>query len=224
MDSRQSLVHQNILMKNTLIRALNRINELAPLIPSSHPSFLPFLNYVGFSVDMLLLHLEGDATFFGSPNVNGKSLQSYLGPNSNPPTVWLQDNLKDLRKELRGWNEAPGEYTAKILQENLTFGPKWVALIEKQAESMSADRLTEAISDDELRALIKDNIQWLAGNSDISVLLPFVVSHHDPITSKYWPALTPEGQAGLSDIAQLHSECWAFAPFYITGELRTWSV
>lgn len=58
-----------------------------------------------------------------------------------------------------------------------------------------------------------ENVEWLGAQSDIAVLLPFVLSHHDPRTSKFWPTITAEGLAALPMLVQIHAACWKLAPF-----------
>lgn len=68
------------------------------------------------------------------------------------------------------------------------------------------------------------NVEWFASNSDISFLLPcallvypdikaltiisnrFVISHHDPSTSSYWPPIRNEGIEALPALLKAHEE------------------
>ena len=68
------------------------------------------------------------------------------------------------------------------------------------------------------------NVEWFASNSDISFLLPcapsvcpdiealtiisdrFVISHHDPSTSSYWPPIRKEGIEALPVLLKAHEE------------------
>ncbi|KAI6007664.1 hypothetical protein F5J12DRAFT_829720 [Pisolithus orientalis] len=73
------------------------------------------------------------------------------------------------------------------------------------------------------------NIEWFASHSDMTFLLPFVISHHDPNTS-YWPPVQEQGMQALPVLLKAHEErvsvsmalfpfhalssrCWQFAPF-----------
>jgi len=82
----------------------------------------------------------------------------------------------------------------------------------KQRKALDKDSLMKFSAEAELRDMTTGNLNWLASHSDMSVLLPFVLSHHDPATSAHWPSVAPEGLKLVPDFVNKDPMCWKFAP------------
>ncbi|TFK44464.1 hypothetical protein BDQ12DRAFT_18561 [Crucibulum laeve] len=214
MDSRLALRYQNIFMKNTLIRGLNTVHEVAPQINPSHPLFQAFMEYAEIVGDMVRLHLEGDEVFFITFNGSGRSLFDILGEECNPNDFKIGDQLKALRQVINRWQEDQSTYVPATLQEhiqhlNSTLSTKFWDQINK----VKSEYLVSVVSDERLRTMIQDNVIWLVTHSDMTILLPFILSHHDSKTSAHWPSVTEEGMAAMPELLKVHEGCWKFAPF-----------
>lgn len=61
--------------------------------------------------------------------------------------------------------------------------------------------------------LCPDAVMYFASQCDLPFLLPFILSHHDRATSKFWPPTTPEGWAALPAFMKVHAGFWDFVPF-----------
>ncbi|KAF8893904.1 hypothetical protein BD779DRAFT_1669423 [Infundibulicybe gibba] len=226
MDSRHSLRYLNTFMKNTLIYGFNRIFQLSPLISGSHPAFQAFLKYVQCYCDILKSHLEGDAMFFTSAGENKKTLRDILGPHSVPKIAnnEVLDSLKEIQQSIPAWSKSPASYSCSGFQNMLGFGTRMAIDMRQQVSAIDGDLLVKAISHEELQKKIKEHMEWLASRTDIAFLIPyvmsgfhntrpatlrkrnrFVLSHHDPQTSKTWPAVTEEGLILTFELAKVHS-------------------
>lgn len=97
LDSRHALPHLMALMKNTLIRGLNRVHAYAPLIVG-HPALLPFLDYVRSLLALLDVHLEEDATFFSS-----NALAVVATTEANPDTKTIRESVFSLMSLVSAW-------------------------------------------------------------------------------------------------------------------------
>ncbi|KIJ65771.1 hypothetical protein HYDPIDRAFT_109780 [Hydnomerulius pinastri MD-312] len=210
-DSREALPCLMAFMKNTLIRGLNRIFAFSPQVSASDPKLAPFLDYSRSVIKLLDLNLQGDYIFFTS-NSAGESLEKALGPACNPDFIRVRDQLAALDDVLGEWIKNYSLYSVDSLREYLTFGPLMVSCMQSQLRALAFERISAAVSDKDLREMIQVNVEWFASQSDISFLLPFVISHHDPSTSPYWPTVHEQGTEALPSLLKQHQECWQFAP------------
>ncbi|THV06687.1 hypothetical protein K435DRAFT_451282 [Dendrothele bispora CBS 962.96] len=219
-SARDHLVCVNALMKNTLIRALNQILQLVPSIQSGQsPAFVGFMEYVVVFCDMTCLHLSGDERFLTTPNAEGIALVEVFGPECNPNGKSLRERLEKLREVASSFKESPAEADMSKLEVLLGDGGELGKMMKKQLELMGDKNLGKDIKDEVLRNMIQENIGWISQNSDITVLLPFIVAHHDPSTAGGWPQIPPEGLAELPKMVEVRAECWKFAPFNpVSGE------
>ncbi|KAF9467378.1 hypothetical protein BDZ94DRAFT_1382522 [Collybia nuda] len=238
MDSRKSIRYINTFMKNALIRGLNNVYTLAELVEDSETILCSFLDYALVVCDMICLHIEGtqpccDESFFTTPNSEGVALLKILGKSSNMNDGGkMYNDIKALQQKIYAWKESPSTYSPNLLRMAvIQFAQEVYWKMEKQrgrlpnktqVESMDADVLAKAITDKALRSMIDENLQWLASHSDITYLLPFVLSHHDVRTSSYWPSVSPEGLEMVPELVMVHAECWEFAPIDpVTREVKT---
>ncbi|KAF5385774.1 hypothetical protein D9615_002333 [Tricholomella constricta] len=192
-SSALAYVYINQHPQNALIRGVNSIYEAAPLANKGKLA-APFLRYVIMVSDMLRLHLEGDQMFFTRRNTQGKSIVDFLGIAESHSNNFsgLFTFLTGLQQKLKSWNKSPETYSYIDLRGSLgTLGPLMLRSMESQAK----------------------NLIWLASHSDMAVLLPFVLSHHDPVTSAKWPTVAPEGLKMVPGFVKKDTPCWEFAPF-----------
>lgn len=50
-----------------------------------------------------------------------------------------------------------------------------------------------------------DDIAWIAQNSRIDYLVPFLVLHHDRSTNEFWPGLPEEAKSALPALIETHA-------------------
>ncbi|KAJ3733800.1 hypothetical protein DFJ43DRAFT_194957 [Lentinula guzmanii] len=221
------LITLNTFMKNTLLRALNRITELCPVMNENHgAAFVSFMDYVATFAEMSRLHLQGDERFFVHPNAQGKKLVDFLGTACNPNVGYLQSKLKDVVKKSREWRKAPTCYNCQDMLSILSFGDELVEIMSKQLDCIQNGKIEKEIDDEILGAMVQENIHWIGKTSDIAILLPFILSHHDSNSNSClsWPTISPEGRAELPQIVNVHADLWKFAPFHpITKEAQSLS-
>ncbi|KAI6046414.1 hypothetical protein EDC04DRAFT_2558078 [Pisolithus marmoratus] len=211
-DSREALPCLMAFMKNAFIRALNHVYAISVRFSSGDPRILHFMQYAKSVVELLQVHLEGDRLFF-SADFDGQALTDILGPDCYPDFSGVTEALITLGGVLTQWIKVPSTYSASVLREHLHFGFSMVLLMEAQMKYLTFERTSAAVSDDDLRRMIHANIEWFTSHSDMSFLLPFVISHHDPSTSSYWPPVQEQVIQALPTLLKEHEECWQFAPF-----------
>ncbi|KAJ2916309.1 hypothetical protein MD484_g4108, partial [Candolleomyces efflorescens] len=217
MDSRVGLRYQTSFMKNALIRALNNIYEQAERISDGeNQDFKPFMAYCQIVGDMLRLQYDGDNLFFVGCGTGKVSLDEILGGAWTRNAYWkrIPDTLKIWDARLRDYLENPATYRATDLRALLEEmeGPLTKGLFGL-IEVVTPEVISQNFGDEEMQIMIGEHILWLSSNSDLTVLLPFCTSHHDPSTSKFWPVITEEGLAALPGLAEQHASQWALAPF-----------
>lgn len=208
LDSRHALPHLMALMKNTLIRGLNRVHACAPLVIVGHPALLPFLDYVRSLLAQLDVHLEEDATFFST-----NALAEVATTKANPDTKTIRESIISLTSLVSAWILDESNFCSSALCEGLSFGPPLVAVMQAQIRALTPTLLSSIISHLDLLELITASVGRISERSDMTFLLPFVVSHHDRTTSTHWPKI-PEGF--LEEFPTLilnHPGCWQFAPY-----------
>ncbi|KIM45059.1 hypothetical protein M413DRAFT_328441 [Hebeloma cylindrosporum] len=197
-------------MKNALIRGLNAIYAVAPKIKASHPAFQHFLEYIEVVCEMIMLHLQGDEVFLES--LSQKCTGYRWVANKNITS--LQNPLNALRQLVSEWKRNGNSYQASRLQSSLSsMEDLLVDVLRKQVAKLRGDALPESVSNSDLHSLIIGNMIWLGTNSDISILLPFCMSHHDPRTSQFWPPITADAIAAMPELVKAHPNIWKFAPF-----------
>ncbi|KZT23597.1 hypothetical protein NEOLEDRAFT_1069281 [Neolentinus lepideus HHB14362 ss-1] len=201
------------LMKNTLIRGMNNIHQIAGVINPLHPDLRHYLRYVECYCDILKMHFQGDNVFFTKPVCSGKPLMVIISPACNPSTELFQESLEHLHKLVRNYVENPSAYSGSAVRDCLTFGPKMIEQMKAQIEAIEIDELRRHVSTENIISMIQESIDWFAENTDVAFMAPFVLTHHDPATSRYWPPITPDGQSKLPAVLKVHEGVWQFAPF-----------
>ncbi|KAJ8591599.1 hypothetical protein M405DRAFT_814116 [Rhizopogon salebrosus TDB-379] len=207
-DARHALPHLMALMKNTFIRGLNRIHACAPLITTHHPALPPFLDYVRSLLMHLNVHLEEDATFFST-----SALAEIVTSEANPDTEAIRESIASLLSLVSDWIKDESTYCSSILCDGLSFGTRLVAVMQVQIKVLTPALLSSIISHSDLLELITGSVGRIGEHSDMTFLLPFVLSHHDHATSTYWPNIHKDGIAMLPTLILGHPGCWQFAPF-----------
>jgi len=216
MDSRRSLPLIMALMKNTIIRGLNNIYRIASMskMTPRHPDFRAFIEYVTRFCGMLQLHFKGDVLFFTQKNSNGISLSDILSPSCIP-------SIRVVEKDVDLLMETIGHFGRDSMLDRLeSLGRTIADQMNSQLASVNCERLISVYSDQVFRGMIISNMNWFGANSDISFLLPFIVTHHDPNTSPHWPTFTGEGRKAFPELVHTHSSCWKFALFHPSSRKR----
>jgi hypothetical protein len=217
LDSRYALPHLMALMKNTLVRGLNRVHACAPLVIVGHPALLPFLDYVRSLLAQLNLHLEEDSTFFSA-----NALAEVATTETNPDTTTIRKSIISLTSLVSAWILDESNYCSSALCEGLSFGPPLVTVMQAQIRALTPTLLSPIISHLDLLELITASVGRISEHSDMTFLLPFIVSHHDRTTSTHWPKI-PEGCVDMFPTLILnHPGCWQFAPYNpLTNEIQS---
>ncbi|CAA7259147.1 unnamed protein product [Cyclocybe aegerita] len=211
LKARNALLYHNTFMKNALIRSLNVLYDVAPKVTTgSHSGFQPFMEYVDTVCDMLILHIKGDEEFFKTLAQQCKSFRW----SANKATVTVVDSLNALRRSVSGWKKDPKMFaSARLLAIITSMEGVLREVLHKQVAKFRSEALPQTVSDDQLASMIKDNMIWLASNSDVTILLPFCMSHHDPKTSKHWPPVSEEAIKAMPGLVNTHPTIWKLAPF-----------
>lgn len=169
LDSRQALPHLMALMKNTLIRGLNRVHAYAPLVIVGHPALPPFLDYVRSLLAQLDVHLEEDATFFSS-----NALAVVATTEANPDTKTIRESIFSLQSLVSAWilvgislpfhlqfitrEQDESKFCSSTLCEGLAFGPTLVAIMQAQIRAITPTLLSSIISHLDLYELITASV------------------------------------------------------------------
>ncbi|PPQ93684.1 hypothetical protein CVT25_012743 [Psilocybe cyanescens] len=227
MKARDALVYQNTFMKNALIRALNITYEMARKIEAVHPEFCSFLAYMESVCNILSLHLEGDDVFFQTLSLHCNEVAVV----NNEIAIAFRKDLNSLLGLIGEWIESPDSYQHARLQDCLKkIESSITEVLHTQMSRFRGDALPNSIDDETLRVLVRgvssllsieppidqcfpENMIWFGSRVDIAILLPFCTSHHDPLTSKYWPPVTSDAIEAIPDLARVHPHLWKFAPF-----------
>jgi hypothetical protein len=165
LDSRYALPHLMALMKNTLVRGLNRVHACAPLVIVGHPALLPFLDYVRSLLAQLNLHLEEDSTFFSA-----NALAEVATTETNPDTTTIRKSIISLTSLVSAWilvgislpfhsqfitrKQDESNYCSSALCEGLSFGPPLVTVMQAQIRALTPTLLSPIISHLDLLELI----------------------------------------------------------------------
>ncbi|KAJ3800354.1 hypothetical protein GGU11DRAFT_852297 [Lentinula aff. detonsa] len=180
-SAKAHLITLNTFMKNTLLRALNRITELCPVMNENHgAAFVSFMDYVATFAEMSTMDGAelvwwnglGDERFFVHPNAQGKKLVDFLGTACNPNVGYLQSKLKDVEKKSREWRKAPTCYNCQDMLSILSFSDELVEIMSKQLDCIQNGKIEKEIDDEILGAMVQENVHWIGKTSDIAILLP----------------------------------------------------
>lgn len=226
LDPRASLRILNSCMKNTILRGLNRVHEVAPLIsPLDQRNFYAFMVYTGHVLTMLELHLDGDEAFFTNDLRAEDSLLDVLGPHCVAKRPSLAEPLTEVQALVRRWTHDPFLYDAQVLRESLEFSDQLVRTFGRQLDAMSCQNLDGIIEPEVITMLLKENDEWLMGNGNPGIFIPYIMAHHDTTTNSHWPGLPAAGIVALPQIVAPFRDVWAFAPFDpLTGQPQTWTL
>ncbi|TFK74565.1 hypothetical protein BDN72DRAFT_833051 [Pluteus cervinus] len=212
MDSRISMKHLNLFMKNTIIRGLNTVYAVAPSISSDHSAFPAFMAYTKIVLIMVMFHLDGDEAFFTRPFNEKECLLNFLGSASVAKNQPLVAAVADAQKRVGAWIIDPKDYTADTLRAALEFGGPLTEALGKQLDSMNNECLEKIVSHEALHLFIEEHLKWLTTKPEVTILVPFIVGHHDFSTNQHWPGLSAEGNAALPHLVAMQPEAWKFAP------------
>ncbi|CAE6450866.1 unnamed protein product [Rhizoctonia solani] len=213
MDYLDAYRHDTAFMHNTLIRAFNQIGAKAmKVLPVEMASFS---KYVDAFCETLRRHCEGENTIIFPrlaeyTPLNGEDNTAVLGYLERIEQ-WVREAVQLPEKADPTELIAAMEVMAPIFSENM----------HEQLNHMSSSALGVSLSGPELRALVNDDIAWIAHNSRMEYFLPFLVLHHDCSTNEIWPSLPDAAKDVLPELVAENSECWQYAPFNLAGQPHT---
>ncbi|KZV71153.1 hypothetical protein PENSPDRAFT_415868 [Peniophora sp. CONT] len=211
LDARVALPLEMSFMKNVLLCGLNNVVTRAPKFGSADPRAAVFASYVSRMLDVILIHIRVDKHFFTTPMENGLVLTSVFGPACIPDSKGVCDKITRVRDSLKGG------FDGKALVGKLgTFADELRALWQGQIAAVNVKALSAKQTDNEVRHATRNVVIYFASQCDPAFLLPFILSHHDRATSKFWPPTTPEGWAALPSLMKVHAGFWDFVPFDAT--------
>ncbi|VDB95372.1 unnamed protein product [Peniophora sp. CBMAI 1063] len=208
LDARVALPIEMSFMKNVLLCGINNVATRAPKIKATDAAV--FSSYVSHMLDIILIHIRVNKHFFTTPLENGLVLTSVLGPGCTPDSTSVCDKITRARDSLKG------AFDGKALVGQLnTFADELRALWHGQLAAITGNvkALSAKQTDTEVRAATRNAVMYFASQSDPAFLVPFILSHHDRATSKFWPPTTPEGWAALPALMKVHADFWNFVPF-----------
>ncbi|PPQ98412.1 hypothetical protein CVT24_004091 [Panaeolus cyanescens] len=210
MKGSQALQYQNTFMKNALIRALNRVHELAPRIKPASKELRQFADYVEVVCKLFDNHIEGDELFL--KRLAQETKMSYCAIKCG---ATVQAALKGMRSMVETWKKDPKAYLPTRLLDALVAMDKDInEVLHKQSVKFRPESIPKGISDDKLFELIGENLAWIVTKVDMNLVLPFCVSHHDIKTSPHWPTVHPDAiQKELPKLVKVHADMWKLAPF-----------
>ncbi|KJA20014.1 hypothetical protein HYPSUDRAFT_189180 [Hypholoma sublateritium FD-334 SS-4] len=211
MNARRALPQQNSFMKNALIRALNGIYEYAPRASPAQPAFGAFMEYIEIVCDMTALHIQGDEIFSNSLSSHCKA---YQGPSKRHSSM-AQNELSSFRRLACDWKKNGGKsYQASQIHSALNgMEGVLIEVLHKQVPKFTEAAVPASISDEQMLGLITDNMVWLTSNSEICILLPFCMAHHDVRMSKYWPPVNLDAIQAMPELVEQNKSLWKFSPF-----------
>ncbi|CUA74179.1 hypothetical protein RSOLAG22IIIB_11013 [Rhizoctonia solani] len=211
MDYADAYSHDTTFMHNTLIRAFNQIGAKAMKIPP--PEIIDFATYVDAFCETLRRHCEGENTIIfprisAHTSLNGEDNAALLSCLERVEQ-WVRDTAQLPEKADPTELVAAMEVMAPVFSKNMHEQPK----------HMSPSVLRSALSGPELRDLVNTDIAWVAQNSRMEYLLPFLVLHHDISTNEAWPGLPEMAKKALPELAAVNLGCWKYAPFTLREQL-----
>ncbi|KAF8608044.1 hypothetical protein BDV93DRAFT_519115 [Ceratobasidium sp. AG-I] len=210
MDYLDAYYHDTVFMHNTLIRAFNGITSQALRIqPFEIP---PFSTYVDAFCETLRRHCEGEnSTIF-------PRLASYV-PLTGADNLAVLEALERVEEWVREAVRVPEKVDlAELLAAMEAMAPRFTASTHDQVKFMSPSTLRPCIAGPELRGLVNDDIAWIAQNSKMEYLIPFLVLHHDRTTNAFWPGLPEEVKSVIPALIETHAAAWVYAPFDLSGQ------
>lgn len=213
MDYLDAYYHDTAFMHNTLIRAFNGIiKQTLKIQPFEIP---PFATYVAAFCETLRRHCEGENSIIFP------RLASHV-PLNGADNLAVLDGLERVEEWVREAVRVPEKADPTELKAGMeAMAPSFIASTHEQVELISPSTLRTCIAGPELRGLVNDDIAWIAQNSRIDYLVPFLVLHHDRSTNEFWPGLPEEAKSALPALIETHAASWLYAPFDLSGLPRS---
>ncbi|KAK1229149.1 hypothetical protein PQX77_007819 [Marasmius sp. AFHP31] len=221
-DAKDHLLCVNTLMKNCIIRALARILEIAPTM-KERGEFHSFMDYIGIVCEVLELHLEGE--HHAMPSANKRSINQSQETKCSSPRLLLVKELDSLTYwELRvtqghlsyraHWEIfVPGSFGLEYLAAVTRVSSTAMGNMADQLAAVDAGASKCTLGNEELQKMINVNIAWIGNNSDPTVVLPFILAHHERSAAPQWPVIAAELSEKLPLIVEGWAKCWKLAPF-----------
>ncbi|CAE7127830.1 unnamed protein product [Rhizoctonia solani] len=205
MDYIDAYRHDTTFMHNTLIRAFNQIGANAiKVLPSEMTNFA---SYVDAFCETLRRHCEGENTIIFP------RLSAYT-PLNGEDNITVLGYLGRMEQWVQGAAQLPEKADpTELIAAMEAMAPAFSKNMHEQPNHMSSLALRLALSGPELRALVDDDITWIAQNSRMEYFLPFLILHHDSTTNEAWPGLPDAAKNALPELVAANSECWQYAPF-----------
>ncbi|CEL61570.1 hypothetical protein RSOLAG1IB_10133 [Rhizoctonia solani AG-1 IB] len=209
-DYVEAYPYDTAFMHNCLIRAFNQIGAASmKVLPVE---MVNFVKYVDAFCETLRRHCEGENKIIfprlsASIALDGEDNKELLGFLERVEN-WVQEAVRIPEKVDLIELVTAMEIMAPVLSKNM----------HGQVNHMSSSALRSSLSGPELRALVNDDIAWIAQNSRMEYFLPFLVLHHDFSTNEAWPGLPDEAKSALPELVAANSECWNYAPFNLSGQ------
>ncbi|KAJ1305851.1 hypothetical protein OPQ81_010576 [Rhizoctonia solani] len=200
-------------MHNTLIRAFNQIGAKAmKVLPVE---MVNFAKYVDAFCETLRRHCEGENMII-FPRL---SIHTLLDGEDNRAVLACLERIEQWVREAVQLPEKADPIELVAAME--VMAPIFMLNMHDQPHHMSSSALQSALSGPELRALVDEDIDWIAQNSRMEYIIPFLVLHHDRSTNEVWPGLPDEAMNALPELVAANSECWQYAPFELSGQAHT---
>ncbi|KAH9986743.1 hypothetical protein BJV74DRAFT_514768 [Russula compacta] len=225
MDSRYAFLYHISFIKNTILRALNNIHTLARELRCDDPRRKAFIKYIVGVCDVLVLYVHTEQCFFRTPVSAGVVLEKPLGEGCVPDMGKVVKMARELKELARGYADCPKDYDGCEIIARLSFGEEFSARswVQIRYLDMSCLELGAACTEREMRHWIWKATTSFLDQPNTAFLIPFIHSHHDIETSRYWLRNSPEDRIVLTCLAKVHSSrrLWELAPFDIsTGTKR----
>ncbi|CAE6346838.1 unnamed protein product [Rhizoctonia solani] len=196
--------------QNSLIRAFNQIG--AKSVNVLPVEMVNFVKYVDAFCETLRRHCEGENTIIFP------RLSAFL-PLDGKDNKALIACLERMEQWVREAVQLPEKADSiELIAAMEVMAPVLRANMHEQVKHMSPSALQSVLSGPELRALVNEDIAWIAQNSRMEYFLPFLVLHHDRRTNEAWPGLPDEANNALPELVAANSECWDYAPFNLSGQ------
>ncbi|QRW25181.1 hypothetical protein RhiXN_07130 [Rhizoctonia solani] len=194
-------------------RAFNQIGGKAlKVLPTE---MVNFVNYVDAFCETLRRHCEGENTIIfprlsSFTALDGEDNKALLGCLERMEQ-WVHEAAQHPEKADSVELVAAMEVMAPVFSSNMH---------EQVRKPHEPPALKSALTGPELRALVDEDIAWIAQNSRMEYFLPFLVLHHDRSANEAWPGLPDEAKNALPELMAANPECWHYAPFDLAGQLQ----
>ncbi|KAF8756717.1 hypothetical protein RHS01_04587 [Rhizoctonia solani] len=163
-----------------------------------------FVNYVDAFCETLRRHCEGENTIIfprlsSFTALDGEDNKALLGCLERME----QWSMRQHRYALQHPEKAD---SVELVAAMEVMAPVFSSNMHEQVNHMNPPALKSALTGPELRALVDEDIAWIAQNSRMEYFLPFLVLHHDRSTNEAWPGLPAEAKNALPELMAANPE------------------